>query len=102
MRLDAARTLRSFACGGRTYRFYSVAAAQALGLEGAEGLPFWLALHEAESEPIGGRLGPPRALHSGIESIKDAIRALRERNHDAAGTVRLAVPYGISSVLSIQ
>jgi hypothetical protein len=36
MRLDAARRLRTFACGGRTYRYYSVAAAQALGLEGAE------------------------------------------------------------------
>jgi aconitate hydratase len=61
MRLDAARTLRSFACGGRTYRYYSVAAAQALGLEGAEGLPFCLKVvlenllrQQAEGRSDGG------------------------------------------------
>ncbi len=39
--------------------------------------------------------------NSGIESIEEAIRGLRERNDEAAGTVRLAVPYGISQALIV-
>jgi DNA-binding transcriptional LysR family regulator len=35
----------------------------------------------------------------GLDSIEEGVRALRELNEDASGTVRLAVPYGLSQAL---
>jgi len=38
---------------------------------------------------------------AGIDSIEEGIRALRERNQEAVGTVRLTVPYGLSQALVV-
>jgi len=38
---------------------------------------------------------------AGIDSIEEGVRSLRDRNQDAVGTVRLAVPYGISQALIV-
>ena len=42
MTIDSARTLRSFRSGDRTLHYYSLAAAEELGLGGAHALPFSL------------------------------------------------------------
>jgi aconitate hydratase len=93
MRLDAARTLRSFACGGRSYRYYSVEAAQALGLEGAQALPFCLKVvlenllrQQAEGRSDGGDVEAfAEWLRAGRSSREIGFRPARVLMPDSSG-----------------